>query len=149
MTDDLVIELESTYSVRCGHHLTQHPKCSNFHGELFIVKVGIEKEKKYITSDTFIADFGDIRRLLNLFFEPYDHKFLTCDKKTFLAMNELKKDSAILLPYEPSCENLAIRWFEALSKILQDKDNNVGLRLNYMKVYESEYSKGVSIRRKQ
>lgn len=135
------VQLEYTHKVRVGHHIKGHPKCRQPHGELFIVTVWIE-DPKFNPKQSYIIDFGELKKILTQFFEAYDHATLTTDPAFAESLTVLGYTKHLITLVEPTCENLAVIWFEELKHLLLKGYN---LELVSMRVYESEEGKGVTV----
>jgi 6-pyruvoyl-tetrahydropterin synthase len=126
--------LEYKYTLRCGHNISIHPKCSNIHGEFWIITITLYKKDYDPTADAYIMDFGDIKTILDSYFSKYDHKFMTVDPKLHEAINKIKPNNSILMPMEPSCENLSYFWLNELNSLFNSE-------ILQVRVCESEESK--------
>ncbi len=98
-----------------AHSLPKHPgKCKNLHGHTYKVEVVVEGEKKEDTE--CVADFSEVKALVEEVLELLDHKFL----------NEI-------ISY-PTSENIALFLMDELEKKL--KGSNLGVTLHSIKLWE-------------
>ena len=100
-----------------AHSLPRHPgKCKNLHGHTYKVEVVVEGEKKEDTE--CVADFSEVKALVEEVLELVDHKFL----------NEI-------ISYSTS-ENIALFLREKLERKL--KDSNLCVTLHSIKLWEGK-----------
>ncbi|MGB2729067.1 MAG: 6-carboxytetrahydropterin synthase QueD [Halobacteriota archaeon] len=100
-----------------AHSLPRHPgKCKNLHGHTYKVEVVVEGEKKEDTE--CVADFSEVKALVEEVLELVDHKFL----------NEL-------ISY-PTSENIALFLQARLEKKL--RESNLGVTLYSIKIWEGK-----------
>jgi len=102
-----------------AHSLPRHPgKCKNLHGHTYKIEVVVEGEKKEGTE--CVADFAEVRALVEGVLELVDHKFL----------NEI-------ISY-PTSENIALFLGAELEKRLRGADLELGVRLRSVKIWEGK-----------
>ena len=100
-----------------AHSLPRHPgKCRNLHGHTYKVEVVVEGEKKADTE--CVADFSEVKALVEEVLELVDHTFL----------NEI-------ISY-PTSENIALFLTQKLTTALND--SNLGVTLYSIKLWEGK-----------
>lgn len=100
-----------------AHSLPRHPgRCKGLHGHTYKVEVVVEGEKKAETA--CVADFSEVKAIVEEVLELVDHKFL----------NELITD--------PTSENIALFLKVALEQRL--KSSRLGISLHSIKVWEAK-----------
>lgn len=111
------MKLGVTTDFSAAHSLSRHPgKCRNLHGHTYRVDVIVEGEKKEDTE--CVADFAEVRALIEEAIELVDHKHL----------NEL-------ISY-PTSENIALFLKAELEKRLTG--SNFGVTLHSIRIWEGK-----------
>ncbi len=111
------MKLGITADFSAAHSLPRHlGKCKNLHGHTYRVDVVVEGEKKEDTE--CVADFSEMKAVVEEVLELVDHKFL----------NEI-------ISY-PTSENIALFLREKLEKEL--KNSNLGVTLYSLRIWEGK-----------
>ncbi len=109
-------------SFDAAHFLSGYEgKCSNLHGHRWRVVAEIAAEALSEEGQTrgMVTDFGEVKRVLHELADIYDHTFLyergTLRETTIRALSE-EGFSLCELPFRPTAENLAKRFYDRLEE---------------------------------
>jgi 6-pyruvoyltetrahydropterin/6-carboxytetrahydropterin synthase len=93
-----VISYETTFDA--GHRIVGHKgKCARLHGHTYRVHITCTGE---VVPPGFVVDFGDFKEIIN----EWDHRMLLWHTDE-LATAKLEAEGVILLPFNPTAENMA------------------------------------------
>jgi 6-pyruvoyltetrahydropterin/6-carboxytetrahydropterin synthase len=99
-----MFELRVEHSFPAGHALRNYTgKCANMHGHNYRVQVAVRGPR--LNEIGLLMDFSDLRRAIRAAAETLDHQFLN-DLPAFADRN-------------PSAENVAVYFYEELSRLLE------------------------------
>jgi 6-pyruvoyltetrahydropterin/6-carboxytetrahydropterin synthase len=113
------MKLGVTAYFSAAHFLPRYRgKCENMHGHTYKVEVVVRGEKK--KGSEFVADFSQMKALVEEVLDKVDHKLL----------NEI-------IAY-PTSENIALFLKEEIEKRLTVADWGAGVTLRSVKVWEGE-----------
>ena len=134
--------VEKKFSIPIGHRLSKHDgRCHSIHGHNFTILVGVKS--KILNTNDMIIDFADLRRLVNIILDDYDHSLLV-NKKDSPWMTPLAKELGLRArvfdrdhDYDPTAERLSEQLFKMLKEILAP----IGITTEYVTVFENENSK--------
>lgn len=137
----MMYHIEKKFTIATGHRLSKHEGlCKNIHGHNLIILVGLRAES--LNDKDMIADFGDIKILVNTFLDRYDHcLLLNINNDTDLELGRIlvaKDFKVTMLDFEPTAECLSKIFYTHLKEILEPVFN---CELEYVTVYENENSK--------
>src|SRR5690554_769237 len=114
-----VIRITKEFKFEMAHALLGYDgPCKNIHGHSYKLNVTVKGKIKNGTSDSdegMVVDFGIIKKIVNeLIVDKYDHALVLNDKmkidfSTFDFMQKL-----ILVPFQPTCENLLLHYAELI-----------------------------------
>lgn len=109
------IRITKEFKFEMAHALVGHNgPCKNIHGHSYKLKVSIRGKVKNGTNDAdegMVVDFTIIKNIVDkLIVKEYDHSLVLWDKMNinksqFDFMNKL-----ILVPFNPTCENLLMHY---------------------------------------
>ena len=102
------IQVERYHDISCGHRVVGHEsKCKFLHGHNYRFHFVIEGEK--LDAIGRVLDFNVIKNVLCEWLEMnFDHKFLMWDKDPYLStLMSLSKESMVVVPFNPTAENIA------------------------------------------
>lgn len=129
-----------------GHRVPNHKsKCRNLHGHTYRIEVGVDDKivtTKGTSDEGMVIDFGDIKKIMvEEIYNIYDHGFVLYDmdklKPMFDGMAEaMGIDRIIYVPFIPTAENFAKRWYEMLKQRFEE----IGITLFHVKVWETPTS---------
>lgn len=112
-----------------GHRVVNHEsKCQHLHGHNYRVHFRTSPEDgEALDSLGRVLDFGVIKSLLCEWLEDHwDHKFLIWEDDPYLP--ELVKffpDSLVVVPFNPTAENMAIYLVEVIGPVLLEGTGTV------------------------
>jgi 6-pyruvoyltetrahydropterin/6-carboxytetrahydropterin synthase len=94
--------------------------CKNIHGHTYHLSVTLLGQPVTETSDVklgMVVDFGDLKNIVKeVILETYDHALVLNEEapysKSEIISSEFEK--VILVPYQPTCENLLLSFVELL-----------------------------------
>lgn len=114
-------------------------KCRNIHGHSYELKVCLIGRVKNGTNDSdegMLLDFGVLKQIVQQqIITPFDHALVLNDK---MKINESLGEGfqqLILLPFQPTCENLLTHFARLLQKALPDE-----LKLHHLFLRETATS---------
>ncbi len=132
------IAKEFTFAM--AHRLSRHlENCKNIHGHNYTVIIGLKSE--ILNDNGMIMDFSDLKHIVNRFLEPMDHALMVskADEKIAKKMKEILSDlKIIIVPYEPTAENMAKDIFHHIDEALKIMWNAVDI--DYVTVFETNTS---------
>lgn len=138
-----VVRVTKEFSFEMAHALPGYDGlCREIHGHsyrLFVTVKGTPSENPADPKFGMVMDFGELKKTVNrLIVDRYDHTLLIrAGGDNAAAIAVLKKDFARVeaVDYQPTCENMAIRFAEALRRELPE-----GVELHGLKLYETATS---------
>lgn len=101
-------KVERFHDISCGHRVFGHEsKCQFLHGHNYRVHFVCSSDQ--LDSIGRVIDFSVIKEKLCMWLENnYDHKFLLWEKDPLVEiMKEHSPDSIVVVPYNPTAENIA------------------------------------------
>lgn len=118
-----IIRITKEFNFEMAHALVGHDgPCKNIHGHSYKFNVTVKGKVKNGTEDSdegMVVDFSVIKKIVQtLIVGEYDHSLVLWDKMKidttqFQFMNKL-----ILVPFNPTCENLLIYYAGLIKKEL-------------------------------
>ena len=121
------VTVEATFAA--GHALRNYKgKCENVHGHNYRVQVTIEGENLDPTNG-LLVDFADVKKMLRTAIGYMDHQFIN-DLPPFDEIN-------------PSAENMAKWFWDEMQKGLTGEMTKVPVRIQAVKVWETDTSVAV------
>ncbi len=109
------IHITKQFSFEAAHMLWRHDGlCKNIHGHSYQLLVTITGK---IIDDIknpkhgMVMDFSELKKIVNeLIIKPFDHSLMVYEKVPLFNSEEFTDQlgSIILLPYQPTCENLLV-----------------------------------------
>ncbi len=135
-----VIRITKEFKFEMAHALVGHNgPCKNIHGHSYKLKVSVKGKVKNGTNDSdegMVVDFTIIKNIVDrLIVKEYDHSLvlwdkMKIDKAQFDFMNNL-----ILVPFNPTCENLLVYYATMIKKELP-----TNIELTYLLLRETPNS---------
>ncbi len=128
-----------------GHRLANHNgKCVNLHGHQYVLEVvvtGEVNQQPGVSDSGMVADFGEIRDLLNQQVQgPCDHSFMVAENDSlmmeFFRTNPQLKH--LTVPFETTAENIATWIYQRIETEL--KKISPSLKLTSVRVWETPYN---------
>ena len=128
--------IRKLFTVAAAHKLTSaYSKCctEQIHGHTYLIEVFLKSQT--LDKTGMILDFGQLKDILGDEIEKFDHALLL-DEQDLVITEELKKSNKnlILLPYNPTAENMAADLFH---RIRHKLGNDLHHLLEKVRVHES------------
>lgn len=119
-----MIIAERYHDISCGHRVVGHEgKCRYLHGHNYRIHFTVASEK--LDDVGRVLDFSVIKEKLCFWLEEnYDHKFLIWEKDELLqALQKITPDSLVVVPFNPTAENIAQHLVEVIGPQQLDGTN--------------------------
>jgi len=114
-----VIRITKEFKFEMAHALLGYDgPCKNIHGHSYKLNVTVKGKIKNSTTDSdegMVVDFGVIKKIVNdLIVHKYDHALVLNEKMKidFTQFDFMQK--LILVPFQPTCENLLIHYADLI-----------------------------------
>jgi 6-pyruvoyltetrahydropterin/6-carboxytetrahydropterin synthase len=109
--------------------------CKNIHGHTYHLSVTLMGTPIMDSSDVklgMVVDFGDLKAIVkDTILNTYDHALVLNEdapySKSEVISNEFEK--VILVPYQPTCENLLLSFVEKLKPLFPINNQLISIRL--------------------
>jgi 6-pyruvoyltetrahydropterin/6-carboxytetrahydropterin synthase len=109
--------------------------CKNIHGHTYHLSVTLMGTPIMNSSDVklgMVVDFGDLKAIVkDTILNTYDHALVLNEdapySKSEVISNEFEK--VILVPYQPTCENLLLSFVEKLKPLFPMNNQLISIRL--------------------
>jgi 6-pyruvoyltetrahydropterin/6-carboxytetrahydropterin synthase len=109
--------------------------CKNIHGHTYILSItlkGIVLQNNDHPKNGMVIDFTDFKKIIvDNIIQVFDHSLVLNSNSPHGGLNEIRENFEKInyVPYQPSCENLLIDFFDRInSKFADDiKINNIKL----------------------
>ena len=142
-TKQAAISITRRLEFDSGHRIPNHDgQCRHLHGHRYAIEVTLTGEvadHPGKADDGMVLDFGDIKRLTNLYVvEPWDHAFLVAKEDAGLVdfLNTLPNHKTVVMEHVPTVENLASAAFTLLEPVFA-KAFGGRLQLSSLRLYET------------
>ena len=136
------IRLSRIFCFETAHALLGYDgACRHIHGhsyKLVVTIIGTPLQDETHPKNGMVMDFGDLKKTVeNAVIKPFDHALLLNKNTPAELVEVLQKNNEklVLLPYQPSCENMLID----IQKCLQNQ-LPVNIKLHSLKLSETENS---------
>ncbi len=135
-----VIRITKEFKFEMAHALVGHNgPCRNIHGHSYQLKVTVKGTVKNGTSDPdegMVVDFTIIKSIVDkLIVHEYDHSLVLWDKMKINTTQFSFMNKLILVPFNPTCENLLVYYADLIKKELPHN-----LELTYLLLRETPNS---------
>ena len=137
-----IIRITKEFKFEMAHALLGYDgPCKNIHGHSYKLSVTVKGKIKQGTLDSdegMVVDFGIVKKIVDdLIVSKYDHSLalnekMKIDEAQFEFMNKL-----ILLPFQPTCENLLEYYAELIKQQLPE---NIALHSLFLRETPSSYA---------
>lgn len=122
--------------------------CKNIHGHTYHLSVTLIGTPIQDNGDVklgMVVDFGDLKKIVkDNILEIYDHALVLNEdapySKSEVISNEFEK--VILVPYQPTCENLLLSFVEKLKPLFSESHQLVSIRLEETPTSFAEWNEG-------
>ncbi|MFZ4062390.1 MAG: 6-carboxytetrahydropterin synthase QueD [Polynucleobacter sp.] len=142
-TKQAAISITRRLEFDSGHRIPNHDgQCRHLHGHRYAIEVTLTGEvadHPGKADDGMVLDFGDIKRLTNLYVvEPWDHAFLVAKEDVGLVdfLNTLPNHKTVVMEHVPTVENLASAAFALLDPVFAEAFGG-RLQLSSLRLYET------------
>jgi 6-pyruvoyl-tetrahydropterin synthase len=126
--------IKKTYHFYAAHrNKGAGEKCGRIHGHTYDVVLHFKYQPSDIDSNGVTCLFSDLDAGAEPIIKEYDHKFLLAEWDDLCGMLDLANEPYESLPFETSCENLAM-WLATRIK------NETGLPLTRIELAETKSS---------
>lgn len=128
------VQAHRYHDISCGHRVFGHEsKCAHLHGHNYRIHFTLEGELDKVGR---VLDFSVIKSVLCQWLEEeWDHKFLIWkDDEVAYLLLDIDKTGVILVPFNPTAENMAKHLVEVVGPRLL---GGRGVRLTDVKVEET------------
>lgn len=131
------VRLTKIFHFETSHALHGYDgKCKNIHGHSYgfhVTVAGEAIEEEGHVKNGMLIDFGDLKKIVNdLIIDVFDHALVLNGNSPHKNLGEdlIKQGhKIILLPFQPTCENLLTHFVELLSEALPKTVKLVALKL--------------------
>jgi len=116
-------------------------KCKQLHGHSYILEVKLQGEiinNPLDPKNGMIIDFGDLKSIIKThIIEVFDHSVVLNKKASEADLTTVSGlfDNAIIVDYQPTCENLVVDFAQKIMPLLPTK-----VKLYALKLYETATS---------
>lgn len=132
------VRVTKKFNFDMAHALFGHDgPCKNIHGHsysLFVTLRGIPMRQSNHPKDGMIIDFTDLKNVINKsVIHVYDHALVLSKQSDMELLQAIKKqyDKIVIVPFQPSCENLIIEIKDKIKSVLVSTNFElVSLRLD-------------------
>ena len=122
--------------------------CKNIHGHTYHLSVTLIGKPIQDNGDVklgMVVDFGDLKKIVkDTILEIYDHALVLNENapysKSEVISNEFEK--VILVPYQPTCENLLLSFVDSLKPLFSKEMALVAIRLEETPTSFAEWNVG-------
>ena len=111
-----------------GHRVTNHKsKCRNLHGHRYVAEIYLQGNLVNIKGDSsegMVLDFADVKKIIvEYVYNILDHGFMIWKKDKLLVnfFTENPDQKHIIVPFVPTCENIAVWIFIQIDKHIKDR----------------------------
>ncbi|MGV3538916.1 MAG: 6-pyruvoyl trahydropterin synthase family protein [Rufibacter sp.] len=138
------IRLTRRFTFEAAHALTHYDgACRHIHGhsyKLEVTIIGTPLNERNHPKDGMVLDFGDLKQLVTAYvLEPLDHALVLPENSSPGLLSQLKAQDQklLLLPFQPTCENLLLYVKDQLQPLLPEH-----VQLHSLKLWETENAFG-------
>jgi 6-pyruvoyltetrahydropterin/6-carboxytetrahydropterin synthase len=131
-----------------GHRVSNHKgKCRNLHGHRYKIEVGVDDKlitENGASDEGMVIDFSDLKQtMIEEIDAPLDHGFMIYEKDQFIEQFRFfmtgYDQKIIIVPFVPTAENIS----KYLYQIMRNKLNEKGIKISYVKIYETPTSSAI------
>jgi len=111
------MKVTKQFKAEIAHRLTSSysKRCQSIHGHSYLFEVTLESES--LNKDGMVLDFGELKDVVNHFFDSFDHSFVFYTNDPLAGHYKLMQDTVpmrmIEVDYNPTAENMAYHAFRA------------------------------------
>lgn len=112
------IRITKEFTFEMAHALMGHDgKCANIHGHsytLSVTLIGVAIHDENHPKNGMVMDFADLKHIIKEHIvEPHDHALLLHEHHDILP-KEGQTGKVIRVPYQPTCENMVVKFAEKI-----------------------------------
>lgn len=137
-----VIRLTKIFRFEAAHVLSGYDgPCRNIHGHSYVLEVtikGIPISEPNHPKCGMVMDFSQLKKMIHeLIIDPFDHGLMVhaASEDANIFRSAEFPGKTILLPYQPTCENMVADFAEKISQALPD-----GISLHMLRLHETSSS---------
>lgn len=133
-----MFSVTKTFRVSCGHRLSKHPGlCKNFHGHN--LKIEVTVSSRYLNENGMVVDFSELKNAIQGIVGDWDHAlFLNVDDKEWVEFMKQKEMKILLVPGEPTAEQMCWDLFLALRSKMEGHAKPIHIRR--VRIWENDDS---------
>jgi 6-pyruvoyltetrahydropterin/6-carboxytetrahydropterin synthase len=136
------IRLTRRFTFEAAHALAHYDGlCSHIHGHSYKLEItitGRPKAEPGHPKDGMVLDFGDLKQLVQAHvLDSLDHALVLREDSPASLLDALQEHKLLLLPYQPTCENLLLYMKDRLQPQLPAE-----IQLHSLKLWETENAFG-------
>ena len=129
-----IIRITKVFNFEMAHSLKDHDgPCRNIHGhtyELFVTISGSPRLEEGHPANGMLIDFKTLKDIVNKHIvQKYDHAFVVSNRSPWADNAQAMHSKMIVLPFEPTSENLINEFAGILKKVLPPEVSLHSLRL--------------------
>ncbi len=137
MKNNSVVRITKRFGFEAAHVLHGYDGlCKNIHGHsyvLFVTLKGVVSDKHGDPKLGMLMDFSNLKKIVkDNIVDAFDHSLMMMDESTtaYKQLGICDESRVIVLPFQPTCENLIVHFAEILSKKLPENIILHSLKLN-------------------
>jgi 6-pyruvoyltetrahydropterin/6-carboxytetrahydropterin synthase len=132
------VRVTKKFTFDMAHALLGHDgPCKNIHGHsysLYVTLRGVPRHQDHHPKDGMIIDFSELKSIINqTVINIYDHALVLSKNSDMELLGAIKKqyDKIVIVPFQPSCENLIIEIKNKIKTVLNNSEFElISLRLD-------------------
>jgi 6-pyruvoyltetrahydropterin/6-carboxytetrahydropterin synthase len=143
------VRVTKRFTIDMAHALFGYDgPCKNIHGHTYHLSVTLIGTPIEQTTDVklgMVIDFGDLKKVVKgMILDHFDHALVLNEEapysKSEIISNEFEK--VMLVPYQPTCENLLLHFLDLLKDHFSDGPSLVSIRLEETPTSYAEWNAG-------
>jgi 6-pyruvoyltetrahydropterin/6-carboxytetrahydropterin synthase len=134
---ETIIRVTKEFNLDMAHALAGYDgRCKNIHGHtyrLFVTIIGKVNKDPKSPKNGMVIDFSLLKDVIHkAIIDEFDHSLVLNSNSLHkeLKNNKLGFDNILLVPYQPTCENLLIDFADRIKKLLPDYTKLLKLKLS-------------------
>lgn len=140
------IRITKEFTFEMAHALMGHDgKCANIHGHsytLSVTLIGVAINDKNNPKNGMVMDFADLKKIIKeQIVDPHDHALLLHESHDIIPQ-DVQAGKVIRVPYQPTCENMVVKFAEKITPYLPPNAQLYCLSLRETNTSYAEYYPG-------
>lgn len=135
-----VFTIRKTFKFECAHRLVSSwsKKCQQIHGHSYKLELFLQSDE--LNEDGMVIDFGQIKQLFQEELEFFDHQLVLSEEDPILnsPTSEIEIDGFVLVPFNPTAENMAKYFFDKLTKLFYANEEIRHIKIKSVRIHETE-----------